>query len=154
MSSTFPQQREYYTSVPHKVSQSVDRQPEPSPPLHLLWLSESKVCIDGGGGSPTTHCCGWLMLNRVSADSFIMPGVIWIHSEQHAAAEELFSKILETKLLSLLHSWAHTLYSVLVFLRSNIFCLVSPLICLPPFHRMTLFPEVNMNWKPKPLKKI
>lgn len=73
-----------------------------------------------------------------------MPRVIWIHSEQHAA-EELFSKILETNLLSLHHSWVRTLYSVLVFLRSSFFCLVSPLICLPSFHRITQFTDVNVN---------
>lgn len=90
------------------------------------------------------------MLNRVSADSFIMPRVVWIHSEQHAAAEELFSKILETNLLSLHHSWVHTLYSVLDFLS----CVSPNLHPHPPFHRITLFTEVNVNWKPKPRKKI
>lgn len=39
------------------------------------------------------------MLIGVSADSFIMPGVVSIHRQQHAAAEELLRKTLETSLL-------------------------------------------------------
>lgn len=63
-------------------------------------LSPSVQCVYWWRcGSLTTRCDGWLMSKGVSADSFIMPRVILIHREQHAAAEELFSKILETKLL-------------------------------------------------------
>lgn len=63
--------------------------------LPLSFLSLSVHCVYWWCcGSLTAHSGGWLMVNRVSADSFIMPGVILIYREQHTATEELFSKIL------------------------------------------------------------
>lgn len=93
----------YHTSVPHNMSYYTTKCWRVKyhnislnhPPLLFLCLGVQCVywwwC-----GSLATHCDGWWMLKGVSADSFIMPGVISIHREQHTEAEELLSKILET----------------------------------------------------------